>query len=273
MNTLNNNICPNLTYCVVILFTEKDKIMIKVPIGSDKQVGSDLKYDQIIPFNDRNYTVAVLNGKSGLINFDGKHITPFIYDDLSEDYCDDMSYELGWVNFEHSYEKYCRMRLNGKWGLLDENGNVVVDFKYSNPVSEWGEHFVVEINGKKSNYPDSTFFVMDKNQNIHAELNFDYVMPRFQYAIVTKNYKYGIVNNDLKMIIDCKYNILHSGYNHKYIEALLEDKWGIIDLEENVVLDFIYDDVHIEEKNGKYIFMAKIDDKYELYNIKDERIS
>lgn len=233
-------------------------------------ISDNFKYDKILNFEDREYTVAVLNGKSGLIDCEGKPITEFIYDDLSDEFEYDMGYEFGWVNFRNNYDKYCRMRLNGKWGLLDRNGNIIVNFKYSNPVQELGENFIIDLD--KDEFSVNSF-IMDKNNNIRLDLMFDFVYPRINYAIVQKDYKYGILNNNLNLMIDCKYDYLHGGDNYKYLEATLHDKYGVIDIDENIILDFIYDNVTVEKRNNKYIFKAELDNKSALFNEKGERIA
>ena len=233
-------------------------------------ISNNFKYDKILNFEDRKYTVAILNGKSGLIDINGSPLTEFIYDDLSEEFEDDFGYEFGWVNFRNKYDKYCRMRLNDNWGLLDKNGNIVVDFKYSNPVQEWGENFIIELD--KDEFSVNSF-VMDKNNNIRLDLMFDCIYPRIGYAIVQKDYKYGILNKDLQLIIGCKYDYLQGGDGYKYLEATLYDKCGVIDLDENIILDFIYDKVTVEKSNNKYVFKAELNNKSALFNENGDRIA
>lgn len=229
------------------------------------------KYDKIIPFAhaQKDFTVAVANGKSGLINFDGKQITEFIYDDMSNEFDDESYYDVGWVHFENRNDEYCRMRLNGKWGLLDGKGNVIVDCKFSNPVQEWGEKFIIG-EGNDNSYVE---YPMDKDGNIHYELAFDRIIPHSDFAIVVKNEKYGIIDNNFETIIDFKYDRLYTCYNEKFICVQIGDKWGIIDIQENILLDLIYDDVEIEKYDNKYIFKVKYSNKYALFNEKGEIIS
>ena len=229
------------------------------------------KYDKIIPFAhaQKDFTVAIINGKSGLINFAGKQITEFIYDDMSREFDDESYYDVGWVHFENRDDKYCKMRLNGKWGLLDGKGNTIVDFKFSNPVQEWGENFIIS-EGDDNSYVE---YPMDKYGNIHYELTFDRIIPHSDFAIVVKNEKYGIVDNNFKTVIDLKYDRLCTCYNNKFICAQICDKWGIIDIQKNVLLDFIYDDVEIEKYNDTYIFKVKYNNKYALLNVNGEIIS
>jgi len=231
----------------------------------------NFKYDKIIPFShsQRDYTVAILNGKSGLIDINGRELTEFIYDDMSNEIEDESYYEVGWIHFEHPYDKLCRMRLNGKWGLLDNNGNIVVDFKFANPVQEWGENFIIGKSEKEA-YKE---FVIDKNGNIHSELCFDGIIPCSEFAIVIQNKKYGIIDKNYKIIVDYKYDYLYAGYTDKFLTAKIGKKWGIIDLKENIILDFIYQDIEIENYNKKCVFKAKYNNKYALFNIKGKRIA
>lgn len=232
----------------------------------------NFKYDKIISFNhaQKGYTVAILNGKAGLINFEGKELTEFIYDDMSKEFDDESYYEVGWVHFENRYDRYCRMRLNGKWGLLDSNGNVVVDFKYSNPVQEWGENFIIGEGIDDDSYIE---YVMDKNCNIHYDLSFDRIIPNTDFAIVVKNGKYGIIDSNFKTIIDNKYDHLCADYGEKLIQAQKNGKWGIIDLNENIILDLIYQDIAIDKYNNKYAFRVEYNNKIALLNEKGERIA
>jgi hypothetical protein len=231
----------------------------------------NFKYDIIIPFYHvkKGYTVAVLNGKSGLIDYNGNQLTEFIYDDMSKEFEDESYFGVGWVHFENRYDKYCRMRLNGKWGLLDNNGNVIVDFKYSNPVQEWGENFIIAEN-KNNSYTET---VMDKNGNIHSELSFERIIPHSDFAFVIKNEKYGMIDNNFNTIIECKYDCLYSDYDSKFISAEKDHKWGILDLNENVVIDLLYQDIEIEKYNDNYIFKVKYNDKYALFNEDGKRIA
>lgn len=241
--------------------TKKFKTMVELMFGN-------FKYDRILQFDGRDVTVAVLKGKSGLIDFAGNLVTEFIYDDLSEEFYDDIGYDLGWINFPLNNNKYCSMRLNNRWGLIDKKGNVVVDFKYSNPVKEWGENFIIETDKN-----EGKSFIMDSKNTIHVDLNFDFIEPRSNYAIVTKDDKDGIIDANLQTLIPCEYDFLNFDDKNKYIRASKNGKVGIIDLKENIILDFIYEDIDIEKFYGNYIFRVYFNDKYALFNEKGERIA
>ena len=72
------------------------------------------EYTGFNPSYDYNVIAASdKNGKWGLIGFDNKPITPFVYDYISE--------------FENGYATVIS---NGKHGLMDENGKIVVPAQY-----------------------------------------------------------------------------------------------------------------------------------------------
>lgn len=82
--------CPILTHILVMLFKEEKEAMIKKKTKKEtaKLILGNFKYDDILPFCCTNYTVAISNGKAGLIDLNENPLTEFIYDDLRE-YCDD----------------------------------------------------------------------------------------------------------------------------------------------------------------------------------------
>ncbi len=226
----------------------------------------NFKFDRILQFDGREYTVAILNGKSGIIDYKGNQITDFIYDDLSDEFPYDIGYDRGWIFWWNDNKKYCRMRLNGKWGLLDKNGNVVVDFKYSNPVQEWGENFIITLEKEISGETHLTYFIMDKNKNIHAELNFDEICLCSQYAIVTRNNINGVIDSNFKTIIPFEYEFLGAISSDKFMNALKDGKWGVIDFNGNVILDFMFDNIDIEQVNGKHIFRVLFQNKFAIFD-------
>ena len=239
----------------------------------------NFKYDKILSFWGERCTIAVLNGKAGLIDYNGNQLTEFIYDDLSDDlddFFEEVCLDIGYMPFGHKEsktwsahsgvimnEKYCSMRLNGKWGLLDEKGQTIIDFKYSNPVIDWGDNFIIETN-------------MDKNKKIHVDLNFMGICPQGEFSVVVKNGKWGIIDKNLNTIINCKYKHLYIDTRNKYILAENDDhKIGVIDFDENIIIDFLYNNIIIcyLENQKKYLFRAKYNGKYALFNEKAEQIA
>ena len=223
----------------------------------------NFKFDKILQFDGREYTVAVVNGKAGIVDYNGNQITDFIYDDLCDEFPYDSSYGKYWMLWGDN-EKYFKMCLHGKWGLLDRNGNVVLDFKYSYPVHEWCGNFKIMIDNEISG--ETHFFIMDKDKNIHAELNFDDINTHSQYAIVAKNNMYGVIDSNFKTIIPLEYENLNAISSDKFMSALKDGKWGVLDFNGNIILDFMFDNIDIEQVNGKHIFRAFFQNKFAIFD-------
>lgn len=233
-------------------------------------VPNNFKYEDITFIKNRDFLIATLNGKIGLLDTNGNPISEFIYDNPLYD--DVLWYEFIWCNKQYHNKKYCNMSLNNKWGIIDFYGNTIIDFKYSNPIEIWGENFIIELNKEIIGENHYYYLIMDKNQNIHLDLNFDYVNTRGNFAIVEKNYKHGIINRKLQFLTDLKYDNLFAGDNYKYISASINNKSGVIDLKENIILDFLYDYVEIEKLGNRYLFKTELNNKFALFNEAGERI-
>ena len=99
--------------------------MIKLNDAKKIKIGN-FKYDKILSFWGEKCTIAVLNGKAGLIDYNGNKLTEFIYDDLSDDlddFFEEVCLDIGYMPFGHKEsktwsthsgvimnEKYCSMR-------------------------------------------------------------------------------------------------------------------------------------------------------------------
>ena len=223
------------------------------------------QYDKIINFNYMNFTIAVKNGKAGLIDINGKPITDFIYDDLT-DYYDKDEDSAGWMVYE---DDYCVMRLNGKWGVLNYNGKVIVDFQHDDEITTYsvGDKIIVVQNNKYS--------LIDINGNLITN-EYDTIMPQINgYACVTLGNNVGIINSNGELVIDCKYQWVEVSNSDYFSVCTHDDCWGIIDKKQNVILDFKYDNINIcNSKDGKnVVFVTELNGKSALFNTDSNRIA
>ncbi len=207
----------------------------------------NFKYDDIMPFCGTNYTVAILNGKAGLIDLNGTSLTEFIYDDLRE-YCDDEDECNIWLIMG----KYCTMRLNDKWGVLDDKGNVVYDFIYDNEIEmlDHEEYIYVYANGKTR--------VMDKDLKPILKNDYDLIDKACDDLFSVKiNNKYGYVDKDDKIIIDFIYDEASPFNEYDLANVKVNDKWGIINKAGAFVQECIYDDINDWDEDEKIIHACK----------------
>lgn len=81
------------------------------------------------------------------------------------------------------------------------------------------------------------------------------------YAIVLRAGKYGKINKEGDVIIDFMYQDMNNiGYNRECFTAKLNDKWGVIDNHNNVVLPFEYEE-RIESGNNEETYIITVKDR------------
>lgn len=95
-----------------------------------------IKYDNVFNF-DNNFAQVELNEKCGIINTNGVEICKLKYDriyDLKNDILKNTliaEYNLNFdLNFENGDSIFGFVALNNKFGVLDINGNEIIDIKY-----------------------------------------------------------------------------------------------------------------------------------------------
>ena len=216
-----------------------------------KHIFNNFKYDYIEPF-DTNYTIAILNGKAGLINtITGEPITDFIYDyndtndddDIydffDEEECCSIIDQFICSNNKCGYDftgdqEYCLMSLNGKWGVINSKGKTLVDFQIKDEFFYSYNVLCLQKNGK--------WGILDKNLNILVDFCYDDISCESENLfVVCKNGKYGIIDKCNKIIVDFVYDNLFIRFTQDVIIAQKDGKYGIIDLTGNIILPFEYD--------------------------------
>jgi hypothetical protein len=119
--------------------------------------------------------------------------------------------------FENINSRYrsglCGVCLNSKWGYLDLNGNILIDCKFDE---------ITEFDSRKN-------------------------------AIVKFNGKWGVIDNKGKSIIPFEFDsIVDYSLQHNLIISIMEDKFGLIDFNNKIIIDHEYD--KIEFDNEKILF-------------------
>lgn len=277
------------------------------------------KYDRILPCDEMNYTIAISGNKVGLIDItNGEMLTNFIYD-LVEDTEQDWEgvFELLGEKFEPKSDDYfvltkgmtkdyCVMRKNCKWGILNNKGKVVIDFKYDNEIDmvyyELDQtYYIINLDGKEG--------LLDSNSNVVIEPKFDRIIKsgdkywlceiggkcllkdcngktilKKEYDSIRAYNKYfsvmkgnlsGLLDINGKTILDIEYKMLHSvdGNCKLFIAQKVKDKVGVIDISGNTIIDFKYDYInYCKSQTGEIIFLAQKFARQHIYNTKGERI-
>ena len=133
--------------------------------------------------------------------------------------------------------------------------------------------------------------IFDRNiePNMPKE-EYDVIRPIDNYYLVRKDNKFGLLDSKGKTMIECKYDYIDFDLNRKYLYAILNNKLGVININGNVIIDFIYDGIEerhfdlyedIAETYRDYFnsigefeyhdtpYVVKIDNKYLFFVKKD----
>lgn len=193
------------------------------------------------------YVYLVKNGKNGYAELKGtdevKLLIPCIYDKLE------------------SYSKDAPMRAtyNGKEGMIDGNNKIIIPFEYSNIgkfynvgaynmawVEQDGKYGIYNIDGTVIQPWDiEKAYVMNENSGTTYLTFDDFPDPSTPYIHIVVNGMTGVLSGKTyKTVIPCKYGYISPIINERAFYKA-NNKWGIMDIQNNSIQDAIYDKIKI----------------------------
>ena len=193
------------------------------------------------------YVYLVKNGKNGYAELKGtdevKSLIPCIYDKLE------------------SYSKDAPMRAtyNGKEGMIDGNNKIIIPFEYSNIgkfynvgaynmawVEQDGKYGIYNIDGTVIQPWDiEKAYVMNENSGTTYLTFEDFPDPSTPYIHIVVNGMTGVLSGKTyKTVIPCKYGYISPVINERAFYKA-NNKWGIMDIQNNSIQDAIYDKIKI----------------------------
>lgn len=215
-----------------------------------------LKYARVSDYCDGLARVMVVYTKDGkrepklgYINIYGEEIIKPQYSDADD-----------FVN------GYAIVAKDGKYGIINKSGNVVVDFKYStglNKIYQGGmarfteedyNDVLVDMKGKVLIPPIYKSIIIDEKGST------DLIMVK------NNNKKWGWININNKVVIPLKYDESRA-FNNGYAAVAINNKWGVINKTGQVVLPIKYEYVNglcftdgycLVKLNGNYGFIDKV---------------
>lgn len=227
-------------------------------IDEKNRIVIPFEYDDIKESYDGNYVVEKDN-KKGVIDPDRNIIIPLIYDWLDE---------MNEVSDNKTEYLYCA-GIDGKSGCIDTKGRTVIPFVYdyiSDYITTEDKLICVGQDGK--------FGVIDCKNRVVIPFEYEKAGGILEFRDgmlrVGKNGKKGIINKLGEIIISFNYEeVVYDGGG--MFLAKKSEKWGWIDVNENTIIPFIYDDCGwnrfhegnyaLALKDGKWIFINRKGEK------------
>lgn len=275
------------------IFVAKDYYLV---CEHGKWGASDFKLNEIIPcmydaigtFSlDENLAVATLNGKSGYIDRQNKVVLPFAYDkacNFSEglaavfkdgkwSFIDINGQQKASISGEHEFVLpleggfACVFGKNGKYGVIDKNGQIVVPHKY-NSIGTFRDNLAEVFLGTSPS--DFKMGLIDNTGKEVLPCKYDMIGLFEEHGLAEIRIgemfsgKSGLIDKTGKIVLPCEYNSIGLFYGEMaYVQK--GEKYGYIDSKGRLVVPCEYDeaesfyssDVARVQKNGKYGFIDK----------------
>lgn len=201
---------------------------------------------------DQNVLKVEKDGKYGLINFFGKEITSIDYEDI-----------VAISGVENSF----KIKKDGKYGIIDNEGKIVVEPKFSD-IDILGKDnksgFIVKDDTEK-------YGIIDYSNNKVLDIKYDFINKVYgnNVYLVTENGKQKLVNKENTDVLTNGFDSIKQilANQENAVIFVKENKCGIMDFSGKVLVEAQYDDLK-ETKAGTFI--AKKADKYGIINIENQ---
>lgn len=178
------------------------------------------------PFFQNDYCIARKNGKYGIFDRQNNPVVPFIYDNIFAD-----------LSSESPRVALC---FNGKWKIIDIDGNLILHLNYDDFYS-FNEDLIIVGN-------DDKYGIIDFDQNVIMDFEWDHL------EFIGDNFCAG---KTVDVFFDREKLELEGVHYSNYFKYFNKDfqkiKFGIIDIHKNILFPFVSDSPvrEFNPKNGR----------------------
>lgn len=220
----------------------------------------DINDNIIIPFEYS--TLRAADPKKKI--FFGRKGSKNILLNLSENRNIELKYDIFTSDFREGLALFSQ---NGKYGFIDQEGNIVIDAKYENKFSFFSEGLASVSQNGKSGYIDRTGkvivpFIYDTafpfREGI-AEVQLkreksNVSMQEFQSNLWLSFNSAGFIDRKGKVVIPIEHEGSDfNGFREGRIILMRNKKWGAVDAENRTKVPFIYDSIETFSSNGEAV--------------------
>lgn len=146
------------------------------------------------------------------------------------------------------------------YGAIDQNGKIIIPVKYGNLI-DFDDDLVLARNN------DNEWGFLNWRNEIVIPFQYSYAsifLEEYNLSQVCRNKKYGYVDRKNRVIIPLDYDAI-TIINFEQFGAKKNGKWGIINLNNETIIDFKYDFAICIAENIYYVG-KEVDEKIENYD-------
>lgn len=173
--------------------------------------------------------VSIGDSLFGFVNENGEELIPCLYQQTES-------------TPEYFHDGIVRLKKNGKYGIIDFKGRILVNFEYDYFIGfDWEKGFPKDYLCAKK---DGKCFYINMR-------NFDIIPSEYEYAeefkdglsLIKKNSKYGFVNRNFEEVIPCVFDYARSFREKRTIVSDSSRKFGVINEKGELIVKCIYNEI------------------------------
>ncbi|WP_304334222.1 WG repeat-containing protein [Conchiformibius steedae] len=156
-------------------------------------------------------------------------------------------------------EGLASVQQNGKWGVINKSGKVVIPFQY--------DEYLTFSEGLAGAGKNGRWGFINKSAKVVIPFQYDNALEfKEGLTLVKQNGRWGVINKSGKVVAPIQYDGITRGYPGGWIAVKKNGKWGFINKSGKVVIPIQYDgffdfkdgDERIEvEQNGNRFYIDK----------------
>lgn len=169
--------------------------------------------------------------------------------------------------FNYSFrgnENEAEVMVNGKWGIVDARGKVLMPCIYS-----YLEKQKIMLNNQVCYIArlDDRYGIVTDSNRVLLPFDYSYINVQEDYINVCKDGKCALLGRNLKPLVKEWYNSLTMRYG--FGVAQLGGKYGLIGYKGEVLVPFVYEmlEVLVEHDDEEFYFIARKNGKYGLLKL------
>jgi hypothetical protein len=183
-------------------------------------------------------------GKSGLLNLEGKMIAALTYDEITQA----TDRKTGAVL------PVIQVKKEGHYGLLSEEGKLLCPVQYEY-VMDFSEGRAVVILSKEE---ENVYGIVDMDGKLIVPLQYDYISDITDgIAVFGKDKKYGLLDKAGKIIIPAKYSRMGEISDGMIVVRNESDKYGAINNKGEEVIPFKFGEIKDFQAGYAFVFTEK----------------